>query len=207
MTISRHLVVAIAVLSVVSVEVWPRELRAEPHVRNGWYAGLGYGGNYAKLDLADSQGYDEESEWSGTLNLRAGFAIDQNLLLGAEYIRWTKDYAIANLQGDIPADVTLSGTVLAVTYFPGNAGFMMRGGLGVAMANVAVEPPPQIADPPTDLEPDPGLAFLVATGYEARLTTRFALAGEFDVLYLGVSGDAIDHIYIYGINFQFNWYW
>lgn len=186
---------------------WPSESRAEPHVRNGWYAGIGYGGNFAKLDLADSQGYSQESEWSGTLNLRAGFAIDQNLLLGAEYIRWTKDYAIANLQGDIPVDVTLSGTVLAVTYFPGNAGFMLRGGLGVAMANVAVDPPPQIAVAVTDLEPDPGLAFLVATGYEARLTTRFALAGEFDVLYLGVSDDAIDHIYIYGINFQFNWYW
>ncbi|HEU4366043.1 MAG TPA: hypothetical protein VFT13_11330 [Candidatus Krumholzibacteria bacterium] len=197
----------------VAVRVWfalapaivavPGSAWAEPHVRNGWYGGIGYGGCWANFDLIDT----DESQWSGTLNLRAGYALDQDLLLGAEYMRWAKDYEIATLQGDVPVAVAFSGTVVAVTYFPGNAGFMLRAGLGVALADVDVDESPLGAVSVSDIAPDPGLAAMMATGYEVRLTTKFALGADFNVLYLGVKDESIDGAYVYGVNVQFNWYW
>jgi hypothetical protein len=176
---------------------------AEPHVRNGWFAGFGYGGSWGQVNFED----DQRAEWSGTWTARAGYALDQDLLLGVEYLRWAKDYAIATLDGDIPVGVALSGTLLAVSYFPGNAGFMLRGGLGVATADVDEEPPAGVEPQLAGVSPDAGLAALVCAGYEARLTARFALGAVFEVLYLGVSDDALDDAYVYGLNVQFNWYW
>lgn len=193
---------ATLLLIALGAAVVPGASRAEPHVRNGWYAGIGYGGCWGNVDVADTR----ESQWSGTLNLRAGYALDQDLLLGVEYMRWAKGYDLATLQGNVPVDVALTGTVLAVSYFPGNAGFMLRGGLGVAVADVDVDDPPQDF-PVHGIEPDPGLAAMVSMGYELRLTTTFALGAEADLLYLDVSDDAIDSASVYGVNVQFNWYW
>ncbi len=176
---------------------------AEPHVRNGLYAGFGYGGNWAKLELANSQ----KAEWTGTWSVRAGWALKQDLLLGAEYTRWAKDYAIATLQGDIPYEVTLSGAVMALTYFPGNEGFMLRVGGGVAMAEINITPPPQFSIPAESISPDPGFALLAGLGYEARLTEKFALGADFSMLYLAVSDAGFDRAYVYGLNVDFNWYW
>ena len=176
---------------------------AEPHVRNGLYAGFGYGGNWAKVELASRQ----KAEWTGALSVRAGWALKQDLLLGAEYARWAKDYAIATLQGDIPYEVTLSGAVMALTYFPGSEGFMLRVGGGVAMAEINITPPPQFNVAAESISPDPGFALLAGVGYEARLTEKFALGADFSMLYLGVSGDELDRAYVYGLNVDFNWYW
>jgi hypothetical protein len=181
---------------------WPGAGHAEPHTRNGWYAGLGYGGNWARVDISGTP----ESQWAGTLNLRAGYALQTDLLLGAEYTRWSKDYEIGRLSGDIPLEVTLAGAVVAVTYFPGNAGFMLRGGCGVAFADVNVDNPPPGSAVET-ASPDPGVAALVAVGYEVRVTTRLALGADFNMLYLGVSDDVVDGAFVYGLNLQFNWYW
>jgi hypothetical protein len=179
----------------------PQAVRADPHVRNGIYAGIGYGGSWGTIELGDNQ----QSEVSGTLNVRAGWALRQDLLLGAEYMRWAKDYEYKTLQGSIPYRVTLSGAVAAVTYFPGNVGFMLRGGLGVADASVGIEE--TSFSSAADISPDPGLAVLLAAGYEVRLTTKFALGADLDTLYLGVSDDALDRAYVYGANLQLNWYW
>jgi hypothetical protein len=46
-----------------------------------------------------------------------------------------------------------------------------------------------------------------AMGYEMRVTSRFALGAEGDVVYLGVSGEAIDTVFGYGIAVELNWYW
>ena len=185
-----------------SLAAWPGTGRAEPHTRTGWYAGLGYGGCWANVDLAGIR----ESEWAGTVTLRAGRALRQDLLLGGEFIRWAKDYTLATPDGYIPVGVKLGGTVMAVTYFPGNAGFMLRGGLGVALAEVRIDVPVP-GGVLSAVSPDPGLAAVLSAGYEARLTARFALGAGFDVLYLGVRDDAMDSTYVYGLNSQFNWYW
>ncbi|MDH4035943.1 MAG: outer membrane beta-barrel protein [Candidatus Krumholzibacteria bacterium] len=188
-------------LLVLALAAMPMPGRAEPHVRNGIYAGAGYGADWGKVELAGQQ----QTESSGTLNLRLGWALRQNLLLGAEYMRWAKDYEYKTLDGSIPWRVTLSGMVAAVTYFPGNQGFMLRLGLGVADASVDADA--TSFSEAASYSPDPGLAVLLAVGYEVRLTTRFALGADFDVLYLAVSDDTFDRAYVYGINLQLNWYW
>lgn len=177
--------------------------RAEPHVRNGACVGVGYGGDWAKVVLGDDQG----SEWSNMVSARAGWALDQDLVLGVEYARWAKDYAIATLQGDVLYDVTLTGVLAAVTYFPGNTGFLLRGGVGAALADIDTDAPAGTDPALVAVSPDPGVAALVSAGYEARLTTSFALGVTFDVLYLGVSDDNLDYAYVYGLNLQLNWYW
>jgi len=92
-----------------------------------------------------------------------------------------------------------------VTYFPGNAGFMLRGGLGLALVSADAEE--TAFTPAASFSPDPGLAVLAAVGYEFRLTEKFALGADFDMLYLDVSDASLDRAYVYGLNLQLNWYW
>ncbi|HEX5132195.1 MAG TPA: outer membrane beta-barrel protein [Candidatus Krumholzibacteria bacterium] len=198
---SRWLPWAFVALAALAV---PRPVHAEPHVRNAWFLGVGYGGGWADVQIGD---LTTDPEWSGLLNARAGYALRQDLLLGGEYTRWAKDYAYVKLEGDVPVTLTLSGITAAVTYFPGNAGFMLRGGVGVSVASVDVRPPDTIDFPVSGKSSENGIAMLAAMGYEARVSEKFALGLEFDVAYLGIGGDVIDHAYLYGLNLQLNWYW
>jgi hypothetical protein len=102
--------------------------------------------------------------------------------------------------------VKLTSTTLCVTYFPGNAGFFVRLGAGFAYGRIEVDPAASVTSIPAATESESGLAVDLAPGYEWRLSGRFAIGAQGDVVYLGL-GDALENAFGYGVSAQFNWYW
>lgn len=179
-------------------------LHAESHVRNGWCAGIGFGSGFSNVSW---EGAQRDVQWSGTVTARAGYATKQNVVVAVEFEGWSKNYSLVTFQGDIPVDMKLSGTTLGVVYFPGNQGFLIKGGMGVAVTQIDVTPDPSITFPTRGKFTDTGPAVLVGVGYEFRVTRTFALAIEFDSHYLGVKGEGIANVFNYGGGAAFNWYW
>jgi hypothetical protein len=196
--------IPIHALALVVVVALAGPAAAEPHVRDGFFAGFGFGGGWASVVIADDR---QPAEWSGTLSARAGWALDQDLLLGAEYTRWAKDDEIARLEGDIPVKLTFSSVVPAVTFFPGNVGFKIRGGAGLAMATIEAYPPAGVEFALDGKKTYTGIAALFAFGYEARVTTRFAFGADFGFNYLAIDEIVAEDVFIYGLDLQLNWYW
>ncbi len=183
--------------------VSPGRASAEPHTRTGFFVGFGLGSGNASWDWFDGR----SSEWSGSGSLRLGMALANDFLLGLEAWRWSHDYQVETSAAPVPVEAGLTAVTLAATYFPGNAGFFLRGGVGVADGRVDVSPPSGVSFPVSGQTRDTGVAVLGALGYEMRLTSRFALGAEGDVVYLGVAGEAIDTVFGYGIAVELNWYW
>ncbi len=195
---------AIVVLTALAGLAVTTPARAEPHVRDGLCLGVGFGSGSATINW---KGSNSQSEWSGTVAARAGWAVSQPVMLGLEFRGWSKDYDIATLQGDVPVKFRLSGTTAAVTYFPGNEGFLLKGGLGVAIASVEVTPPAGVDYPVSGTSTKTGFAALVAMGYEFRVSRTFALGAELDTQYLKLDSSEIRSVFIYGLAAELNWYW
>jgi hypothetical protein len=93
-----------------------------------------------------------------------------------------------------------------VTYFPGDAGFFVRGGVGVGQGRATVTPPHTVDFPVSGSAYDTGVALLAAAGYEVQLTPRLALGAAAQVAYVAVDEPPFDDVG-YGLTVQFNWYW
>lgn len=178
-----------------------------PPERGGFFLGFGFGVGNASWDWAFVDG--NESEASGVFNLRIGGALREDIVLGLEAWVWAKrwdvlldDVSIAELQ------ITFNATALAATYFPGNKGVFLRGGIGFGSAKTELKSSFSGGSTATfDPGTDTGVALVGASGYEWRLTKKFALAPQVEILYLGISGDIIENIFEVDGTLQFNWYW
>ncbi len=179
----------------------------EPHKRSGFFVGFGLGFGYAAWEWA-IEADDNPGEMSGAAHLRIGGAVRDNVLLGLEASTWVKHYDRDDGGIDIgDASTTFSATTFAATWFPGNMGVFVRGGVGVAIAqtNLDLEIP--------DLEflsfskSDQGLAVLGAVGYEIRLTDKFAIGPEVEVFFLGIDGDLVKDVVVVDGAIEFIWYW
>jgi hypothetical protein len=181
----------------------PVASEAAPHTRTGFCAGIGFG--MESVSWTDEDG-DRGAEGSGATNARVGWAIKPDLVLGLEFWGWAKDYEIGTHTLPVPVDVKLAATTLCVTYYPGNAGFFARLGAGYAYGRIGVEPPSSVTEVPAVKESKGGLAVDIAPGYEWRLSERFALGAQGDIVYLGL-GEPLENAFGYGLSAQFNWYW
>lgn len=182
---------------------WPLAAAAAPHVRNGFTIGVGFG--IESVAWSDEDGR-RPAEGSGVTNARAGYALKPDLVLGAEFWGWAKDYELSTSTLPVPVRVKLAATTACVTLFPDAGGFFVRLGAGLAYGEVSVEPPPSVTDVPADKETRTGFAANLAPGYEWRVSRRFALGAQGDIVYLGL-GEPLHDVFGYGINAQFNWYW
>jgi hypothetical protein len=151
---------------------------------------------------------DVASEVSGVGQFRLGGALRDDLILGMEASTWVKEYDLevgGAKVGD--AKTTFGAAVFAATWFPGNRGYFLRGGVGVASARGEVDiEVTGLLDLSLD-ETDRGIALLAATGYEWRLTEKFAIGPEVEVFFMGVSGDVAEDIVVVDGAVEFNWYW
>ena len=178
---------------------------AEALARNGLALGFGLGGGSVSWLWPDDE---RRGEWSGSGNARAAWALNRETLVGVEVWAWSKDYAIGSIPEDVPVEVRFWSANAAVTYFPGNTGFYVRGGAGWGQGRVDITPPPSVVDFPVSGEASAsGLSLLGAMGYEIGVTPRLALGGAIHAVYLAVEGDRFQKVFGYGITGQLNWYW
>jgi hypothetical protein len=202
---ARAMTTSIVLAALVAAAV-PAQSR--PHDRNGFFLGFGFGGGGAWWDWADTDAGDNASEGSGTLNIRVGGAIRDDLVLGAELQAWSKGWTLASGTGVDLGDLTISlGTLtFAATWFPGNLGVFLRGGVGLASARteVSTEAGGLVI---SGTNTDTGIGLLGASGYEWRVTDKFAIGPQVEVAYLGIDGDLIRDPVVLDVSVQFNWYW
>ncbi|MDH3197212.1 MAG: autotransporter outer membrane beta-barrel domain-containing protein [Candidatus Krumholzibacteria bacterium] len=181
----------------------------KPHDRTGFFIGFGFGGGSASWDWKDPD-WGSPDEWSGIGNFRIGGAVKPNLVLHLESSAWVKQWDVVDGSsgGKIgEADLTLSAVTFAATFFPGNMGFYLRGGLGFATANATFSLGSAGGLSVKAESTDTGLGLVAATGYEWRLTDKFAMGPQVELVFLGIDGDLIDNALFVDGSLQFNWYW
>jgi opacity protein-like surface antigen len=161
-----------------------------PHDRNGFAIGFGFGGGSAGIQDGDQR------EGGGTGNFRIGYAVTPEILIHFEAAAWTRTFS-ENI-GDVTW--TFSTSAAAVTYFPSNVGVFVRGGIGIGIAQVEIE-----ENNVKVSSDETGFGFLVAAGYEWRLTTKFALAPQIEYSYQDL--DILKSSDVIGGGLGFNWYW
>lgn len=176
-----------------------------PHERTGFCVGAGLGIGGATQRLAG--GVVEQTDDSGTANLRVGWALREYLVAGVEATAWTKDYRVETLGHVRTRLYTVAGTFAA---HPWNVGAYVRGGVGIAIADVRID---SNAEETTDgrrvdgRDTDFGFGVFAAGGYEFRLSHRFAVGPQIEVSWASLDGAIFDTYWVLGGSAQFNWYW
>lgn len=165
---------------------------AYPHDHHGFFIGFNLGAGTAQIK---NDGESSDHEWGGAGNFRLGGAVKNNLLLGAEFTGWTRD--------DNGNTVSLSSILFAVTYYPTDQGFYLRGGAGFGSSHFSTDLP----NGSTLSKDESGFAMALATGYEWRLTKKFALGPQVEFNWLDIGGDLVDTANFFDATLGFNWYW
>jgi len=196
------IVVAMAVMAALAAPV----MAGAPAHRTGFFIGFGLGFGNAVWDWADPSVYGSSpDERAGTGSFRLGGALREDLVLGVEFQGWAKKWRVETSTGDQLGDVTVQmGSVsIAATWWPGNVGGYIRGGVGIGRAGVELDDGNVSVKPDADIGP----ALLGAVGYEWRVAGKFALGPQVEVVYLGVDGDIFGNAMVLDASIQFNWYW
>src|SRR4029453_10067461 len=171
--------------------------RAESPVRHGFAAGFGLGGGSVSWLWPDNE---RRGEWSGSGNARAIWALHNELLVGVELWAWSKDYELGSIPEDVPAEGRVWSANAAATYFPGDTGFYLRGGVGWGQGRVTITPPPSVVGFPVSGEATAdGVSILGAVGYEIGVTTRLALGGAIHAVYIAIHHPHFENVFGYGI--------
>jgi hypothetical protein len=193
----RRIVVRIAlVLGAGGIVTLPAVSQARPHERNGFLIGFGIGGGSGDVSFDGGSDTDREGGVGG--NFRVGYATRPDLTVHFEASSWLRD------EDEVSLSFTLAAA--ALTFYPGNAGFFVRGGVGFGTSRWDA----QVGEPFegfTLSKNETGLGLLGAAGYEVRLSRKFALGPQVDYAYLFVGGDLVDSANFVNGSLQFNWYW
>jgi hypothetical protein len=188
---------AVLVIALISMACMASPASAgQPHQRNGFFLGFGMG--------AGSAGWEGTTDRTGGFvgNFRIGYAPAPEVTVGLESSSWLKQETV----GTIDLNLLYTVTTFGVTYFPGQNGLFLKGGIGFASANFeTVVTLPGLGTGKGELN-DTGLGLLGATGYEWRLTEKFAIGPEIELAYLNVGGAFKTANYV-SASLMLNWYW
>jgi outer membrane autotransporter protein len=180
----------IALISILTCLPLNTAQAAWTHERDGILLGFNLGGGTAAVDFTGQD--DRESSLGGSFRL--GYAFTPQFAAGIEGTFWTKE---------VIDDVTwtFNVTTAALTYYPGAAGFYVRGGIGAGSMELEIDQGGGV----TNKFSDDGFGFLLGAGYEWRLTRKFALGPAVDYSYARVNELDISLNYV---NFTLgaNWY-
>jgi len=187
---SIHLGSAVALATWVCAGAAFAGSHAQDH--HGFFLGFNLGAGTAEVS---SGGESSDREWGGAGNFRLGGAVKNDLLIGGEFTGWTKDKD--------GTTVSLSTALFAVTYYPGNQGFFLRGGMGFGSSHFEQD----VAGGYKRSKDETGFALAGAAGYEWRLTRKFALGPQVEFNYLNIGGDLVDTANFFDATLGFNWYW
>jgi len=148
---------------------------------------------------ADVGALESNRESSVSGNLRFGWSVANNLAIGLEATSWSKKYDVTTNQD---LNLTASVTTLALTYFPGNMGLFVRGGLGFSTARAELNGGSNSVE-----HTENGLGFLGALGYEWRLTEKFAFGPQVQWAYLNIEDEVLQSADFMSLTAQATWYW
>lgn len=157
------------------------QAQANPQTREGFWInfGLGYGG----LTCDDCENEDEEL--SGVaFNIRLGGTLSQRLLIGGEINGWSKE------EGNVTVSIANITPVL-IFYPAAQGGFFIKGGLGLAAAELEIGP---------FSGEETGVGVTLGLGYDARVGRNFALTPFFDVTNSSFDGGSFTR-YSFGLGF------
>jgi hypothetical protein len=201
------LVIGLALLA------WPvREASAlEPHVRDGWVAGIGFGFGKTKITGGEALNRVESGWEEGTTpRLRLGHMLGKRAMLGYEQFQWFDE------QGFGPAAVRVSTQTFgaALTVFPGNprsetGGIYLRAGVGFANARIAVSPEALGGVDSTHHEEhldEGGTSYMLGGGYEFRIAKPVAIGADITANYQAIQKEFFDKTWFIPVTVGLNWY-
>jgi len=168
---------AVAVLAGLAL---PSAARPESHqhVRQGWLLGLGFGGGSAAVS-DDSGSSDRQGGFAGSL--RVGYAFTPEVSLELNSNAWIRE--------ESGTTVSFSVAAVALNYYPGAAGLVLRGGVGVGTVDVSTS-----FGPGTISASETGLGLTGGAAYEFRVTQRVALGPQIDFAWTNQQGFNTNHI-------------
>lgn len=156
----------------------------EPHVRPHSIVGFTIGGGSARvgIDLNGSSDISTANQTGFGFGFRLGKMIRPDLAFTLEGNGWSRRYDSFLGQRLIPTTVTASVIGGALTYFPAESGFYLRGGLGLGTGTIVLNYRGLVLS-----KNKYGLGYLAAAGYEFRIGETIAVGPSFNVggMYLG----------------------
>ena len=198
-------------LAILTAGPLPRAFGLEPHVRNGWVAGIGFGFGRAKIIGGEALNRVESGwEEGATPRLRLGHMLGKRMMLGYEQFQWFDE------QGLGPNAVRVSAQTFgaALTFFPGNpkgvtGGIYLRAGAGFANARIAVTPDALGGVDSTHNEEhldEGGTTYLFGAGYEFRIAKPVALGADLTANYNVIRREFFDTAWFVPVTIGLNWY-
>jgi hypothetical protein len=182
------------------------EARAEDHVRDGWFIGMGYGYGRGVLTASNDQAYSYRD--GATPQIRFGHSVGQHFLAGIEYGGWMFE------EGDVDQKFrwSLQSVTGAVTWHPGPVdgywgGLYARAGVGLAWASgarVELEDQEQVHFDRLD---ETGLGLVFSLGYEFRISGSAAAGLSVGFNHLDIGKQLYNQARYVPVAMTMNWYW
>lgn len=182
------------------------EVRAEDHVRDGWFIGMGYGYGRGAFRLQDES--DHSYRNGATPQIRFGHSVGNHFMAGVEYGGWMFE------EGDVDNKFrySLQTVTAAVTWHPGQSdahwgGFYVRAGVGYAWASgvkVDIEDQEQVHSRRID---EGGLGLIAQIGYEFRITSVAAVGLSAGYTDMQIDGELFEEARYVPLALTLNWYW
>jgi len=146
--------------------------------RKGFWFNVSAGAGSAAVTCDDC---DSGRETGGVFTFRLGGSLSEHLLLGAEVNTWAKSYDFEpGLKGTFYL-YNVSGTL---AYYPTGSGFFVKGGAGLAGANVDVN----VEGTKISVDVGNGFGFVAGAGYDIPISRRWSITPGVNYWY-GQLGD------------------
>ena len=139
----------------------------EAQDRRGFWGSVG-GGWGSGVVTCDECGDEDEREGAGTGFVRLGWGLTDRLLLGAEFNLWSKSFDEDDF---IDARASLYNWTATVSYYPTATGFFVKGGAGIASADLEVE----AAGSDVSIDFGNGLGIIAGVGYDIPVARRLSI--------------------------------
>lgn len=211
-TIRGRIVGSVLILATALLAAPARDAAAlEPHERDGWVAGIGFGFGRAKFQGGEALNrVDTGWEEGTTPRLRLGHMLGKRVMLGYEQFQWFDEQGL----GTAAVRVSAQTFGAALTFFPGNpraetGGIYLRAGAGFASARIAVSPDAVGGVDSTHHEEsldEGGTSIMFGGGYEFRIAKPVALGADVTAHHHSIGKEFFDEVWFVPITVGLTWY-
>jgi hypothetical protein len=166
-------------------------IESYPNAREAFVFGIGLGWGNAGANLTTVEKVDRENGIAGDLLL--GWAVRNNIILGAEFDIWSQFFDDERWVFNLSA--------VALTYYPAG-GLFVSGGFGIGTSRVEFAG----SGGENIVQDSGGLGYSLAGGYEFRILEDIALAPKVKWAYLEIDGNTVKNVDYVTVTIQLTWY-